>query len=178
MPGPSSAGFGDDDERARSLVEREAEHARIYGRYARHLAKRAGIDEPAARRVVEVLWSEAAAEVRKQYQREERAIAAWLSGQRGVEARRITSLAPGQWEGSVDGHPFCFRERGGCWRLELGPAGGVIAEGAGNQLGTTPTEHIAFIVAKIRDHLLAARCDHAGALSFCPQCGHRMDAAC
>jgi hypothetical protein len=56
-------------------------------------------------------------------------------------------------------------------------AGDVIAEGIDTQLGATPTERIAFIVQKIRDHLWAAQCDHPGALSFCPRCGHRMNAA-
>jgi hypothetical protein len=144
---------------------------------------------------------EAAAELRKQHQQEEEAIAVWLSRQRGVAARRITSEAPEQWEGSVDGHSFYFRERHGFWRIELdlretghftrraagdgtpvpGPepilAGDVIAEGVDTQLGATPTEHISFIVRRVRDHLWAAQCDHSGALFYCPKCGHRMSAA-
>jgi hypothetical protein len=253
MPGLYIVDFGDDDERARLHAQREAEHARICGRYARHLAKRAGIDEPTARRVVEVLFgrrdaegrrcecgchprlssqhgdgfdcpctwddgrraerarqlemfweSEAAAELRKQHRREEKAIADWLSGERGVDARRTTSTAPEQWEGSVDGHSFYFRGHYGFWRIELDLretghfarrvagvagdgtpvtepepvlAGDVIAEGVATQLGTTPSEHIAFIVQTIRDHLWAAQCDHSGALFYCPKCGHRMNAA-
>ena len=115
--------------------------------YARHLAERAGIDEPAARRVVDVLCSETAAELRKQHQHEKGSTAAWLSGQRDVSARRTTSIAPEQWEGSVDGHSFYFRERHGFWRIEL--AGNVVAEGVGAQLGTTPAEHLAFIVQQM-----------------------------
>lgn len=175
MSGLHAVDAGDGDELARLLAQREAEYARMCGHYARHLAERAGIDEPAARRVVDVLCSEAAAEFRKQHQHEEGAIAAWLSGQWGVNARRTTSMAPEQWEGSVDGHSFYFRERHGYWRIEL--AGQVVAEGVGTQLGTTPTEHLAFIVQQIRDGLRAARCDHAGALCYCPKCGHRMNAA-
>lgn len=52
--------------------------------------------------------------------------------------------------------------------------GEVIAEGVESQLGDTPIEHIAFIVATIRDHLWARECDHDGALFFCPTCGQRM----
>ena len=131
-------------------------------------------------------------------------IAAWLTGQPDVEARRTTSLAPEQWEGSVGGHSFYFRERGGCWRIELDLTesgrvaqrlvrvaengglvtepvpimeGEVIAEGIDSQQGASPVEHIAFIVQTIRDHLWGAQCDHAGALLYCPKCGHRMTGA-
>jgi hypothetical protein len=113
-------------------------------------------------------------------------------------------MVPEQWEGSVDGHSFYFRERGGSWRIELDPAdsgrvaqrlvrvaedgglvtepvpimeGEVIAEGIDTQLGTSSVEHIAFIVQTIRDHLWDAQCDHAGALFYCPKCGHRMTRA-
>ena len=34
--------------------------------------------------------------------------------------------------------------------------------------------HIDFIVRKVRDHLFAMSCDHAGALFYCPTCGTRM----
>ena len=150
----------------------------------------------------ERFWdSEEAAELRAADQREEEAIAAWLAGQPDVDARRTSSMAPEQWEGSVDEHTFYFRERGGCWRLELDlretgrlarrlvrvsedgglitepvpvMEGEVIAEGIDTQLGATAEEHLAFIVRTIRDHLWRAQCDHAGALFFCPKCGSRM----
>ncbi len=66
-----------------------------------------------------------AAELSAAQQREEDAIAAWLAGQPGVDARRTSSYAPEQWEGTVDGRTFYFRERGGSWRIELDlvPAG-------------------------------------------------------
>ena len=145
--------------------------------------------------------SELGTELRAAHQREEEEITAWLAGQPDVEARRTTSMAPEQWEGDVDGHSFYFRERGGCWRIELDMAesghfaqrlvrvaedgafvtepvpimeGEVIAEGLDTELGASPTEHIAFIVQTIRDHLWGAQCDHAGALFCCPKCGHRM----
>jgi hypothetical protein len=52
--------------------------------------------------------------------------------------------------------------------------GDVIAEGIGSQLGATPVDHLAFIVRTARDHLWGEQCDHAGALFYCPVCGHRM----
>lgn len=154
-----------------------------------------------ARRREEFWDSLEATELRAEHHREEEAIAAWLTGQPGVDARRISSIAPEQWKGSVDGHSFYFRERGGCWRIELDiqesgrfarrlvrvaedgglitepvpvMEGEVIAEGLESQLGATATEHIAFIVRTIRDHLWGLQCDHAGALFYCPKCGHRM----
>jgi hypothetical protein len=51
--------------------------------------------------------------------------------------------------------------------------GAAIAEGVDSQLGTTPVDHLAFIVTTIRDHLWARECDHVGALLFCPKCGRR-----
>jgi hypothetical protein len=138
------------------------------------------------------------------HRREEEEIAAWLTGQPDVEATRTTSMAPEQWEGTVDGHSFYFRERHGFWRIELdltesgrfarrlvqvddGGAivtepspimeGDVIAEGIDSQLGETPVDHIAFIVRTIRDYLWGAQCDHAGALFYCPKCGQRMSEA-
>lgn len=244
---------GGEEERARREAEREAERARLHGRYVRHLIARAGVDDPTARRVIAALfdhadregrrcecgchprlsaehddgfdcrctWDEArraaetrrweafwdspaAAELRGRHRREEEAIAAWLAGQQGVEATRTTSMAPEQWEGSVDGHSFYFRERHGFWRIELDlresgrfaqrlarmgedgkpvtepvpiREGDVIAEGIDSQLGATPIDHIAFIVWTIRDHLWGGQCDHAGALFYCPKCGHRMTEA-
>lgn len=143
-----------------------------------------------------------AAELREAHALEERSIAAWLAGQPRIEARRTTSCAPEQWEGNVDGRSFYFRERHGVWRLELDleptgrhaerlvrvredgemvtepvpmMEGDVIAEGIDSQLGDAPVDHIAFIVKTIRDYLWASRCDHSGALFFCPKCGHRME---
>jgi hypothetical protein len=145
--------------------------------------------------------SRLAAEMHEEYRREETAIAAWLAGQPEVQARRTTSAAPEQWEGSVDGHSFYFRERGGRWRLELDlresgrfarrlvrvsddgelltepvpvMEGDVIAEGVESQLGAAPLAHLAFIVQTVRDYLRRAHCDHVGALSYCPKCGRRM----
>jgi hypothetical protein len=150
----------------------------------------------------ERLWDgEAAAEFREEDLREESAIETWLAGQHGVVAERVSSFAPEQWEGAVGGHTFYFRERGGRWRIELDlrengrfaqrladvaedggfitepvalQSGDVIAEGLESELGETPVDHIAFIVQAIRDHLWRARCDHAGALFFCPKCGYRV----
>lgn len=145
--------------------------------------------------------NEALAGLRAEFAREEEEIAAWLAGQPDVDVRRTTSMAPEQWEGTVDGHSFYFRERGGFWRIELDLAesgrfaqrlvrvadddslvtepvsimeGEVIAEGIDSQLGETPAAHAAFIVRTIRDHLWSTQCDHAGALFYCPKCGQRM----
>ena len=148
--------------------------------------------------------SEPFGEFSSAHEDEEAEIGAWLAGQSDVEARRTSWLAPEQWEGRVDGRSFYFRERGGRWRIEVGLAesgrfarrllgtddaggmvtepvpimeGEVIAEGLDSQLGPTPVDHVAFIVRTIRDHQREARCDHAGALSYCPKCGRRMNGA-
>lgn len=155
----------------------------------------------ATKRWAEFWDSKEASELREVAQREEAAIAAWLAGQSGVNARRTSSAAPEQWDGTVDGHTFYFRERGGHWRIELDlresgrfarrlvevaengdfitepvpvMEGDVIAEGIDSQLGVTAEEHIALIVRTIRDHLWGVQCDHAGALFYCPKCGRRM----
>ncbi|MFE6924188.1 hypothetical protein ACFVAV_24405 [Nocardia sp. NPDC057663] len=52
--------------------------------------------------------------------------------------------------------------------------GDVIAEGIDQQLGATPVDHLAFIVGTIRDYLWAGKCDHEGALFYCPRCGVRI----
>lgn len=154
---------------------------------------------------LKAFWdSEPFPELRSAHRREESEIAAWLAGQPDVEATRTTSMAPEQWEGTVDGHSFYFRERHGFWRVELDLTesgrfarrlvrvdddgsmvtepvpimeGDVIAEGIDSQLGQTPVDHIAFVVRTIRDHLWGAQCDHAGALFYCPKCGQRMSEA-
>lgn len=145
--------------------------------------------------------SDTAVELREEHERDEVAIASWLAGQPGVVAKRTTSYAPEQWEGTVDGRSFYFRERGGHWRIELDlredgrfarrladvaedgsfitepvalTSGDVIAEGLDSQLGQTHADHVAFIVQTIRDHLWRAQCDHAAALFYCPKCGKRM----
>ena len=142
-----------------------------------------------------------AAELSAAHQREEDAIAAWLAGQPGVDARRTSSYAPEQWVGTVDGRTFYFRERGGSWGIELDMVaagkyaqrllrvdeggkfvtelvpvmeGEVIARGADSDLGAAPVDHIAFVVRTIRDHLRGVSCEHHGARLFCPDCGQRM----
>jgi hypothetical protein len=142
-----------------------------------------------------------AAELSAAHQGEEDAIAGWLARQPGVDARRTSSFAPEQWEGSVDGRTFYFRERGGSWRIELDMApsgryaqrlvgddedggfitepvpimeGEVIARGPDSDLGGAPVDHIAFVVRTIRDHVRRAGCEHRGARLFCPDCGQRM----
>jgi hypothetical protein len=142
-----------------------------------------------------------AAELSAAHQREEAAIAAWLASQPGVDARRASSYAPEQWEGTVDGRTFYFRERGGCWRIELDMVasgryaqrlvrvdedgelvtepvpvmeGEVIARGCDSELGATSADHIAFIVGVVRAHLRRVSCEHSEARLFCPDCGQRM----
>jgi len=209
---------GGPEERARREAERDAERDRLFSRYTRHLVERAGLGGAAAQRAVAALFdprdregsrcefwdSDEAAALREEDQREEQEITAWLAGQPGVQASRTTSMAPEQWEGTIDGHSFYFRERGGCWRIELDlrengrfaqrlvrvaddgglvtepvpvTEGDIIAEGTDSQLGATATGHIAFIVRTVRDHLRRTQCDHAGAARFCPHCGHRTTEA-
>lgn len=131
-------------------------------------------------------------------QREAEDLAAWLAARPGVEARCTSTVAPEQWEGTVDGHAFSFRGRHGSWQIEIdladargkanpydkdagilaGPdpvmIGEVIAEGAEGQLGADAVDHVAFIVRTIRFYLRGEQCDHAGALEYCPACGQRM----
>lgn len=141
-----------------------------------------------------------AEEQRQAHVLEELEIAAWVAGQPGVEAQRVSELVVEQWKGSVDGHSFYFRERHGLWRIEvdLEPTGDfadrlvnvdegefvtepvpmmegeLIAEGVASQLGESPIDHISFIVSTIRDYFWARDCDHSGAFLFCPKCGVRM----
>jgi hypothetical protein len=240
---------GDEQERARREVEREAERRRLADRYAQHLVASAEVGDATAQRVITALfdhcdadgnecrcschprlsaehgdgfdcrctWDEdrraaeaakwqawrdtpQAAELSAAYQREEDEIVAWLAAQPGVDARRTSSYAPEQWEGTVDGRTFYFRERGGSWRIELDmmPSGRyaqrllqvgeggelvtepvpimegeVIARGADSDLGAAPVDHIAFVVLTIRDHLRGVSCEHQGARLFCPDCGQR-----
>jgi len=141
-----------------------------------------------------------AAELSAAHRREEDTIAAWLADQPGVDARRTSSYAPEQWEGTIDGRIFYFRERGGLWRIELDMVpsgrnaqrlarvgedgtfvtepvpimeGEVIARGTESDLGAAPVDHIAFAVRTIRDHLRGVGCEHRGARLFCPDCGQR-----
>jgi hypothetical protein len=146
----------------------------------------------------EWLDSPEAAELSTAHQDEEDVIGAWLAMQPGVDARRTSSYAPEQWEGTVDSHTFYFRERGGSWRIELDllPSGSyaqrlirvddegkfvtepvpimegeVIARGTASDLGAAPVDHIAFVVRTVRDHLRGIGCEHQGARRFCPDCG-------
>jgi hypothetical protein len=64
--------------------------------------------------------------------------------------RRLTSFVDVQWEGTVDGHSFYFRERHGAWYIEL-----VLA----------PNARFANRVVGLQDD---------GALFHCPLCGTRM----
>lgn len=186
---------GGEQERARGEPERDAERRRLADRYARYLAASAEMGQAAAHKVI------TAAELSAVHQREENAIAACLADQPGLDARRTSSYAPEQWEGTVDGHTFYFRERGGLWRIELDMVpsgryaqrlvrvgedgtfvtepvpiieGEAIARGAESDLGAEPVDHIAFVVRTIRDHLRGVGCEHHGARLFCPDCGQRM----
>jgi len=140
--------------------------------------------------------------ISRQAEQERQEVESWVAGQPGVEAEQTTSMCPEQWEGTVDGHSFYFRERHGTWRIEidLEPSGHfanrvvefkedevitepvpikegeVIAEGVDGELGKTAVDHIDFIVRKIRDHVWGLTCDHFGSLFFCPKCGQRMPA--
>lgn len=135
------------------------------------------------------------------FEAERAAIAQWVAGNPGVVAEQTTSMIPEQWEGTVDGHSFYFRERHDQWHLEIDleptgrfanrivgtssdrsfetepesiDQGRVIAEGSYSQLPIGALGHLEFIVHTIRDYLFAESCDHDGALFYCPQCGKRM----
>jgi hypothetical protein len=83
-------------------------HPRLSGQHGDGFDCRCTWDED--RRAAEVAgwqawWdSPEAAELSAADRREEDTIAAWLVGQTGVDARRTSSYAPEQWEGTVDGH--------------------------------------------------------------------------
>lgn len=113
----------------------------------------------------------------------------WLAQHPGVVVDSHGGWAPEQCYGTIDGHGFSFRERGGDWDLEidLRPTGAsmrvvdgqnddgttryrhqdlergdIIASGTiyTDGHGTTPAEHARFIVTTIRDHLARAECTH------------------
>ena len=112
----------------------------------------------------------------------------WLATQPGVVVHSHGGLAPEQWRGIVDGHPFYFRERHDEWRIELdlrpsgrfaralvgthanGQAryeerelseGEVIAQGTTDVdgYGTTRVERAKFIVDIIRVQLARKACN-------------------
>ena len=150
-------------------------------------------------------WHESAAAINLQrmHAAEEDAIAQWVAGAPGVLASRTSTMCPEQWEGTVDGRSFYFRERHGDWRIELDrepngrfvdriagfddgemitepvelTEGHVIAEGFETELGNTPTAHLDFIVRTIRDYLWAQSCDHAGCAVLLPQMRYPRDDA-
>lgn len=137
-------------------------------------------------------------ELRQEHEAEQASVTAWVIAHDGVSATRLTSYAPEQWEGVVDGHSFYFRARHGHWRLEidLEPTGDfanrivdvdsegglvtepvpiergeVIAEGFEDALGPTPVDHLGHIVTAVRRHLGQQQCPHPGGVFFCPICG-------
>ncbi|BBZ50339.1 hypothetical protein H7H82_13915 [Mycobacterium heidelbergense] len=114
---------------------------------------------------------------------------AWLVQQQGVVVDSHGGWAPEQWRGTVDGHSFYFRERGGDWDLEIDlrptgqsmrivdgqnddgttryrqhalERGSIVASGTiyADGYGTTPAERARFIVTTIRDHLRREVCTH------------------
>ncbi|MGI8793628.1 MAG: hypothetical protein ACR2H3_10700 [Acidimicrobiales bacterium] len=124
---------------------------------------------------------------------EEAELLAWLDDHPEVAVTCHGGVAPEQWEGSVDGHTFYFRERHDDWRIELDlrPSGQVAKRYLGGDLddessfelveiergdeiaegtirthgyGESPVERVQFIVDTIRAHLATQRCAlHAGA---------------
>ncbi|ULN47855.1 hypothetical protein MI170_00225 [Mycolicibacterium goodii] len=114
---------------------------------------------------------------------------AWLNQQQGVVVDSHGGWAPEQWRGTVDGHRFYFRERGGDWDLEIdlrptgesmriidghnddGTAryrqlnlerGDIIASGTiyTDDYGTASAGRARFIATMIRDHLRRKTCSH------------------
>ncbi|MDO3401269.1 hypothetical protein QWI29_14610 [Mycolicibacterium neoaurum] len=113
----------------------------------------------------------------------------WLAHHPGVVVHSHGGWAPEQWYGTVDGHSFYFRERGGDWDLEIDlrptgqsmrtvdgqdddgttryrqvnlERGDIIASGTiyADDYGSAPAERARFIVSTIRDHLTRAGCTH------------------
>lgn len=127
-------------------------------------------------------------------QAEEDELSAWLAAHPAVVVTSHGGVAPEQWEGSVEGRSFYFRERHDDWRIELDlrpsgrfvkrwtggelddedehelvetAEGDVIAEGTTRALGygDTPVERIQFIVDAIRRYLAPQHCMlHAGSV--------------
>jgi hypothetical protein len=116
----------------------------------------------------------------------------WLATQSGVVLSSHGGYAPEQWEGTVDGHSFYFRERWGNWSLELDlrpngsfgraitgvdangeieteefehRSGDVIAEGAigTDGYGDNPLQRAQFIIDMIRIYLARQTCAHLSA---------------
>ena len=111
---------------------------------------------------------------------------AWLSADSGVQITSHGGMFPEQWEGSVDGHSFYFREKRDEWRIELDlrpnghvvevwqpdadedappkyrelETGDVIAEGVTSVAGygESPAQRARFIVDTIRTHLRRQAC--------------------
>ena len=121
-------------------------------------------------------------------QAEEDGLISWLVANPDVVVTSHGGMAPEQWQGSVKGHSFYFRERHGDWRIELDlrpsgrfyrawiggdldddanfelrqtDEGDVIAEGTTGVAGygETPVERAGFIVEQIRVHLQQQRCE-------------------
>lgn len=120
-------------------------------------------------------------------QSEEDELKAWVEGDAGIDLSSHGGWAPEQWEGTVDGHSFYFRERHDDWRIELDlrptgqqyralvlgedgskseemrdvERGDVIAEGTVGVpgYGRTPVERMEFLARTIRAHLKRQHCD-------------------
>lgn len=120
---------------------------------------------------------------------EEAELQAWLDIQTDVVLSSHGGAYPEQWEGTVAGHSFYFRERWGNWRIELDlqpngnfgrvvtgatadgeietaefehHSGDVIAEGTigAEGYGENPVRRAQFIVDTIRTHLARQTCTH------------------
>lgn len=119
----------------------------------------------------------------------EKELQTWLAQQPAVMVHSHGGWAPEQWRGTVDGHSFYFRERGGDWDLEIDlrptgqstrvvdgqnddgttgyrqldlERGDIIASGTiyADGYGSTPAERARLIVSTIRDHLARVECTH------------------
>ena len=124
----------------------------------------------------------------KEQESEEQELQDWLSQHPEVEVGAHGGWAPEQWNGSVDGHTFYFRERHDFWHIELDleptgefyrtwegtdddgepiygqkaiTEGTTIAEGsiATTGYGNLPVERLQFIVKTIRRYLKGEQCD-------------------
>ncbi len=129
--------------------------------------------------------------IQQQRDAQEAELQEWLAAQPGVVVSRHGGVYPEQWEGSVDGHGFYFRERWGDWYLELdkrpaaqsrcggagvddtGSAAAEDIEHAGGEViaqgsvfaagyGDTLTQRARFILGTIRVHLARRTCSHHG----------------
>jgi hypothetical protein len=147
--------------------------------------RRAAWDE--FRRSLDEFWaSDEGQAIHAKSEAEEQALLIWLAAHPNVVVTSHGGMAPEQWEGSIDGRRFYFRERHDEWRIELDlrgtgrfvkvwtsadsedepeqlreiQQGDIVARGTidDDGYGATPAERIQFIVNTVRTHIRREAC--------------------